>query len=79
MKKKILGTSNAWSTIHLSHWPSKPAYYIVDCQIFAGTYRPVIHMDRRQTDILDAKSSACEFKKDKVIYGQNSVIPSSVA
>ena len=26
-EKKILGTSYAWSTIHLSHWPSKPAYY----------------------------------------------------
>ena len=25
-KKKILGTSDAWSTSHLSHWPSAPAY-----------------------------------------------------
>ena len=45
----------------------------------AGTYRPEIHMDRRSTDILDAKISACELKKDKAIYGQNSVIPSLVA
>ena len=28
--KIILGTSDAWSTRHLSHWPSKPVYYIVD-------------------------------------------------
>jgi len=33
MKKKILGTSDAWSTSCLSHRPSKPVYYIVDCQI----------------------------------------------
>ena len=32
-KKKILGTSDAWSVSCLSHWPSKPAYYIVDCRI----------------------------------------------
>ena len=29
----MLGTSDAWSTSHLSQQPSKPAYYIVDCQI----------------------------------------------
>ena len=29
-KKIILGTSDAWSTSRLSHWPSEPAYYIVD-------------------------------------------------
>ena len=32
-KKKILGTSDTWSTSHLSQQTSKPAYYIVDCQI----------------------------------------------
>ena len=32
-EKKICGTSIAWSTIHLSHRPSEPAYYIVDCRI----------------------------------------------
>ena len=30
----MLGTSGAWSTSHLSQRTSKPAYYIVDCQIF---------------------------------------------
>ena len=29
-KKIILGTSDAWSTIHLAHRPSEPAYYIVN-------------------------------------------------
>ena len=29
----MLGTSDAWSTIRLSHRPSEPAYYIVDCRI----------------------------------------------
>ena len=33
-KKKILGRSDAWSPSRLSHRPSKPAYYIVDCRIF---------------------------------------------
>ena len=31
--KKILGKSDSWLMSHLSHQPSKPAYYIVDCQI----------------------------------------------
>ena len=34
MKKKIiLGTSDAWSMIRLSHRPSDPAYYIVNWRI----------------------------------------------
>ena len=33
MKKIILGTSDAWSTICLSHRPSDPAYYIVNWRI----------------------------------------------
>ena len=32
----ILGTSKAWSMIHLSHRPSEPAYYIEDCRISYG-------------------------------------------
>ena len=32
-KKIILGTSDAWSTIRLSHRPSNPAYYIVNWRI----------------------------------------------
>ena len=32
-KKKILGTSDAWSKSHLSQGPSNPAYYIGDCRI----------------------------------------------
>ena len=32
-KKIMLGTSDAWSTSHLSQQTSKPAYYIVDCRI----------------------------------------------
>ena len=32
-EKKILGTSDTWSTSHMSHRPSEPAYYIVDCRI----------------------------------------------
>ena len=38
-QKKILGTSDAWSTSPLSHRPSKPAYYIVDWRIFSWNYR----------------------------------------
>ena len=33
-KKIMLGTSDAWSTSHLSQHPSEPVYYIVDCRIF---------------------------------------------
>ena len=33
-KKIILETSDAWSTIRLSHRPSNPAYYIVNWRIF---------------------------------------------
>ena len=32
-EKKILGTSEAWSTSRLSHRPSEPAYHFVDCRI----------------------------------------------
>ena len=30
----MLGTSDTWSTSHLSRRTSEPAYYIVDCRIF---------------------------------------------
>ena len=36
---KILGTSDAWSTSRLSHWPREPVYYIVDCRISSTTIR----------------------------------------
>ena len=32
-KYVILGTSDAWSTSHLSHRPNEPAYHIVDWRI----------------------------------------------
>ena len=34
IKTIVLVTLDAWSTIHLSKWTSKPAYHIVDWQIF---------------------------------------------
>ena len=37
-ENKILGTLDAWSTSRLSHRPSKPAYYIVDCRILDVTW-----------------------------------------
>ena len=33
-KKIILGTSDTWSTIHLSQQTSEPSYYILDWRIF---------------------------------------------
>ena len=36
-EKKILGTSDAWLMIRLSHRPSKPADYIVYLRIFDVT------------------------------------------
>ena len=38
MKRIMLGTSETWSTSHLSQQPSKPVYYIVDCRIFEGCF-----------------------------------------
>ena len=35
---KIFGWSVAWSTSRLSHLPSKPAYYIVDCRTLKEYY-----------------------------------------
>ena len=32
-EKKIIGTSDTCLTTPLSHRPSQPAYYIVDCRI----------------------------------------------
>ena len=40
-ERKRLGMSDTWSTSHLSHRPSKPAYYIVDCQILNVCTNPV--------------------------------------
>ena len=34
----MLGTSDAWSTSHLSQLTSEPAYYIVDSQIHSDEY-----------------------------------------
>ena len=28
--------SDTWSTSRLSSWPSEPAYYIIDCQIYGN-------------------------------------------
>ena len=33
-KKIMLGTSDAWSTSHLSRQTSEVAYFILDCRIF---------------------------------------------
>ena len=35
----MLGTSDAWSTSHLSKQTSEPAYYVVDCRIFGWLFR----------------------------------------
>ena len=37
-EKRMLGTLETWSMSHLSQQPSKPAYYIEDCQILVHTY-----------------------------------------
>ena len=39
-KKVILGTSDAWLTIRLSHRPSDPLYYIVNWRILILTISP---------------------------------------
>ena len=37
-KEIVLGTSDTWSTSRLSHRPSAPAYYNVDCRISTLTH-----------------------------------------
>ena len=43
IKKMILGTSNSWSTIRLSHRPSNPAWYIVDWRILPHHAGTILH------------------------------------
>ena len=38
-KKIVLGTSDAWSKIRLSHRPSEPVYYIVNWRIFKSWHQ----------------------------------------
>ena len=38
-EKEILGTSNAWLTIRLPHWPGELVYYIVNWRIYALAYQ----------------------------------------
>ena len=40
-KKKILGMSDTWSTSHLSHRSSIPAYYIANCWILELRFKTV--------------------------------------
>ena len=54
MKKNILGTSDAWSTSHLSQRTSKPVYYIVNCWI--STVRRNYSSDREKLLKFEAES-----------------------
>ena len=57
MKRKImLGTSDAWSTNRLSHWPSETAYYIVDWRIST----PWGFVERDKTAATKIISTHCE-------------------
>ena len=42
-EKKILGTSDASSMSRLSHRPSEPAFYIVDCRILDVLARVMVY------------------------------------
>ena len=44
MKKIMLGTSDARSTIHLSRLTSKPGYYIVYCWILRSSVKIQLHI-----------------------------------
>ena len=52
MKKKILGTSEAWSVSHSSQRPSEPAYYIEDCRISS---RRLLWNSSRRREIFSKK------------------------
>ena len=45
-KKTILGTSDAWSMIRLSHRPSNPGYFIVNWRISVPTWHTIKHLIR---------------------------------
>ena len=50
MKKIIiLGTSDAWLTIHLSQRQSKPAYYIEDCRILTTVKAIIMSNEQDKT------------------------------
>ena len=78
MKKKILGTSDAWSTSHLSQQTSQPVYYIVDCQIFSPitmtfvgrhkTRTSPIRMIKTEARKLSPKICGKEKKMPKLTY-----------
>ena len=57
MKKKILGTSDARSMSHSSHWPSHPAYCIEDCRIINLATPPMIGILYYKFDIVLNSSS----------------------
>ena len=44
----MLGTSDAWSTSHLSQQTSEPAYYTVDCRIFCN---PPVNVFKRLNEV----------------------------
>ena len=60
-EKKMLGTSDAWSTSHLSQRTSKPAYYILDWWILG------FHKDKVQQGVAFVHvliNFSCEKKND---------------
>ena len=70
MKKKIiLGTSDAWSMIHLAHHPSNLAYYIVDWRISVKGQPP-----RVTVALARPQMSGHEGRKINVLYSSTQSI-----
>ena len=73
LKKLILGTSNSWSTICLSHRPSDPAYFIVNWRNFNGSLHyfvyELINSNWNEMLFIDSQSSGTVL--DNTLFIQN--------
>ena len=76
----MLGTSDAWSTSHLSQRTREPAFYIVDCQIsningningnnsMLCTCRLAIENDEKQAHITQTRARCQKMQGKRIIF-----------
>ena len=73
LKKLILGTSNSWSTICLSHRPSDPAYFIVNWRNFNGSLHYFVYelINSNWNEMLFNDSQSSGTVLDNTLFIQN--------
>ena len=72
IRKIILGTSDSWSTIRLSHRPSNPALYIVDWRIFGIEILNYVNVTATFQDSSFASISVINWKDGSEGHSNNS-------